>query len=73
MHDKAFQKAKTTLSIITPLAFYNPLLPIAIHVDASRLLDLGFLLEQKDADGRWRILQAGSQFLSETETRYAII
>ena len=39
--------------------------------DASRQ-GLGFVLQQKHHEA-WRLIQAGSQFLSDTESRYAVI
>ena len=72
-HEEAFLRARETLSGISDLAFYNSNNPTALHVDASRLFGLGFILKQKDADGNWRMVQAGSRYLSEAESRYAMI
>jgi hypothetical protein len=55
------------------LAFYDPALPTSLHVDASRLNGLGFLLKQQGADAKWTVVQAGSRFLSSAESRYAMI
>ena len=72
-HDEAFLRARELLCAPPCLAFYDPELPTALHVDASLLNGLGFLLKQKGADGNWRIVQAGSRFLSSAESRYAMI
>ena len=72
-HDDAFKKARDTLANVPDLAFYDPALPTALHVDASRLFGLGFVLKQQHADGKWNMVQAGSRFLSDAETRYAMI
>jgi hypothetical protein len=40
--------------------------------DASRLNGIGFVLKQ-EINGIWRPVQAGSQFLTETEGRYAMV
>jgi len=40
--------------------------------DASRQ-GLGFILQQKSTDGTWTLVQAGSRFLSDAESRYATI
>ena len=40
-------------------------------MDASRQ-GLGFILQQKTGD-EWNLVQAGSRFLSDAETRYAVI
>ncbi len=71
-HEEAFNKARTALSTISELAFYDPARPTALHVDASRLFGLGFLLKQNTGRG-WRVVQAGSRFLADPETRYAMI
>ncbi|MFO0203428.1 MAG: Ty3/Gypsy family RNase HI domain-containing protein, partial [Alphaproteobacteria bacterium] len=44
-----------------------------LHVDASLLNGLGFLLKQKAADGKWMVVLAGSRFLSSAESNYAMI
>ena len=72
-HNDAFNKAKLALSVVPELAFYDPSLPTALHVDASRLNGVGFLLRQKTSPSTWRIVQAGSRFLSDAEKRYAMI
>jgi hypothetical protein len=58
---------------ISKLAFYNPARPTSLHVDASRLIGLGFILRQQQTDGSWIVVQAGSRFLSDAESRYAMI
>ena len=72
-HEEAFLKAREALSETHDLAFYDQKRPTALHVDASRLFGLGFILKQKDANGSWRMVQAGSRYLSEAESRYAMI
>ena len=46
-HEEAFLKAHTVLLTISELAIYAPAWPTALHVDASRLFGLGFLLKKK--------------------------
>ena len=72
-HDAAFCNARKTLSSIPDLAFYDQTHPTALHVDASRLRGLGFVLKQLKPDNQWRMVQAGSRFLSSAESRYAMI
>ena len=74
-HDTDFQAARAALSStsISELAFYNPARPTSLHVDASRLRGLGFILRQQQTDGSWIVVQAGSRFLSDAESRYAMI
>jgi hypothetical protein len=55
------------------LPFYNPAHPTSLHVDASRLRGLGFILLQQQTNGSWNVVQAGSRFLSDGESRYAMI
>jgi hypothetical protein len=72
-HEDAFLKARKALSETHDLTFYDQTRPTALHVDASRIFILGFILKQKDADGSWRMIQAGSRYLPEAESRYAMI
>ena len=44
-----------------------------LETDSAREGGLGFCLRQRDDAGRWRFIQCGSRFLSETESRYATI
>ena len=53
------------------LAYYDVSRPTRLLTDASRL-GLGFVLQQKH-HGEWKLVQAGSRFLTNTETRYAVI
>jgi len=46
--------------------------PTRLCTDASRQ-GLGFILQQRDTNGTWRLIQAGSRSLTETESRYAIV
>ena len=68
-----FEHARRVLTDVADLAFYDTKNPTALHTDASRLFGLGFLLKQQDTAGHWRLIQAGSRFLSDAETRYAMI
>ena len=72
-HDEAFKKARETLSAAPDLAFYDSPHKTAVHVDASRLYGLGFILKQLKPGGSWRMVQTGSRFLSREESRYAMI
>ena len=72
-HQQAFDTMREELSKVPVLVYYDPEKPTAIHTDASRLKGLGFVLKQKQTDGQWKMIQAGSRFLSDAETRYAMI
>ena len=57
------------------LAYFDPSKEPHLHTDASTL-GLGFLLllqKSTESDSDWRVVQAGSRFLSDTESRYAVI
>ena len=70
-HADSFLKAKEVLTTAPTLAFYDVSRPTRLLTDASRL-GLGFVLQQEH-HGEWRLVQAGSRFLTDTETLYAII
>jgi hypothetical protein len=72
-HEKDFKAARESLSSSSQLSFYDPASPTSLHVDAPRLRGLGFTLRQQNADGSWNVVQAGSRFLSDAESRYAMI
>lgn len=70
-HDQAFNKARNSLTIAPMPAFFNTSKPTRLCTDASRR-GLGFILQQK-SEGKWALVQAGSQFLTDTESRYTFI
>ena len=72
-HQTAFEKARSILSSKKTLAYYHPNRATRLYVDASRLNGLGFVLKQMNDNGIWQTVQAGSRFLSEAETRYAMV
>jgi hypothetical protein len=69
----AFEQVKAALVKPPILATFDPALPTRLETDASRLKGLGFVLRQQHPDGRWRLVQCGSRFITDTESRYAII
>ena len=72
-HDQAFESVKKALSSPPVLAPFDPALPTALQTDASRLYGLGYALLQDHGGGQFRLVQCGSRFLTDTETRYATI
>ena len=70
-HDVAFSKVKESLTLSPILSFFDINKPTRLCVDTSRL-GLGFILQQKQGES-WSLVQAGSRFLSDTESRYAVI
>ena len=71
-HSIAFEKVKEVLTSPACLAQYHPDAELLLQTDASRLNGLGFALLQLQ-DGEWRLLQCGSRFLRDAETRYAMV
>ena len=67
----AFKAVKTSLTSPPVVSYFDPAKPTRLCTDASRQ-GLGFVLQQKHGD-TWRLIQAGSRFLSDAESRYAII
>ncbi len=65
---EVFSKALTSAPT---LSFFDPNKPTPLSTDASRQ-GLGFVLQQRSGD-TWVLIQAGSRFLSDAESRYAII
>lgn len=71
-HDKAFSAAKDALTSAPVLSFFDASKPTRLCTDASRQ-GLGFVLQQQSDDGMWNLVQAGSRFLTDAESRYAVI
>ena len=72
VHQAAFEAVKATLVAPPVLAYFDPSLPTAVHTDASRLGGLGYALLQRH-DQEWKLVQCGSRFLSDVESRYAVV
>ena len=74
VHDEAFAHAKKLLVTTPTLVYFDLKKETRLHTDASTL-GIGFVLLQrsKNTDEEWKTVQAGSRFLTETESRYAII
>ena len=71
-HNEAFNRVKEALCEPPILNHYDPNKPTMVQTDASRLNGLGYALLQKHEDN-WRLIQCGSRFISDTESRYATI
>ena len=72
VHNEAFSRAKQVLTTAPTLDYFDPTKDTYLHTDAS-MLGLGFLLMQKSNDSDWNLVQAGSRFLTNTESTYAVI
>ena len=67
----AFESVKQSLSSAPILSFFDPRRDTRLCTDASRQ-GLGFVLQQLVGE-TWVLVQAGSRFLSDAESRYAVI
>ena len=74
VHDEAFTHAKMILVTAPTLAYFDTSKETRLYTDASTV-GIGFILVQrpKGSQETWKTVQAGSRFLTDTETRYAVI
>ena len=72
-HDVAFEKVKEALTKPPVLAHFDPSRKIVLQTDASRLYGFGYALLQLNQDGTSQLVQCGSRFLADEETRYSTI
>ena len=72
-HDRAFEATKQALVSPPVLSFFDPSRPTRLETDASRTRGLGYALLQQDPKGHWRLVEANSRFITDTEARYAMI
>jgi hypothetical protein len=71
-HKNAMEEVKKTLTTTSILAAFDPEAKTALETDALRKKGFGYALLQKQK-GIWRLIQCGSRFLTDTETRYAMV
>ena len=71
-HDQAMSKAKSQLTGTPTLAFFDIHKPTRLSTDASRH-GIRFILQQQTPAEEWTLAHAGSRFLSDAESRYAVI
>jgi hypothetical protein len=72
-HDAAFTAVKAALVSPANLQPFDPSLPTELRTDASRTKGLGYALLQIRPSGELSLIECGSRFISETESRYAMI
>ena len=72
-HTRAFNEVKAALVKPPALSFFDAKRGTVLETDAERLKGPGFCLRQQDEGGTWHLIQCGSRFVTETETRYAVI
>ena len=70
-HQSEFDKVIASLSDLDKLEPFNPENELVALVDAS-YLGLGFVLFQKDSNGRTSLLQAGSTNLKHAQVRWSM-
>ena len=67
-HDETFNRVKTALTQPPALAHFDPVLPVILQTNASRLHRVGYALLQDHDQGRTGLVQCGSRFLADAET-----
>ena len=72
-HTAAFEAVKSALVSPPVLAHFQLGRPLRLETDASVLHGLGYALWQQQRDNQWHLLECGSRFLSDAESRYAVI
>lgn len=74
-HSQAFEKIKQALVSPPILSHFDSSLDTALLTDASKLHGIGFVLMQNHGSNDeplWKLIQAGSRFISDTESRYSV-
>ena len=73
-HERTFASTRAALASIPTLAYFDLHRPTSLSTDASRFKGIGFVLRQQQQDGsNWRVIQAGSRFLTTAKSRHATI
>ena len=72
-HEEEFNKVKKLLSSEMLVKPFDPSLPTELLTDASRVNGLGYMLLQREEDGKPRVIKCGSCALTDTQRRYATI
>ena len=64
-----FQNAKKALTTDSTIAYFDLSKETRLHTDTSTMR-IGFVLLQRatESDEEWKTVQAGSKFLTDTET-----
>ena len=66
-HENEFVDVKNLLTSPLIVKYFDPSLPTSILTDASSLHGLGYVLVQHEPDGKYRLIQAGSRSMTDTE------
>lgn len=71
-YSEAMKEVKRVLISPPILSPFNPKAETALQTDASRTRGLGYVLLQRQ-ESSWRLIQCGSRFLGDAETKYAMV
>ncbi|CAL8135979.1 unnamed protein product [Orchesella dallaii] len=71
VHQAAFENIIKEFSSPRILAQFDPKRPVRLETDGAQSKGLGFALWQEQNDNNWKLLQAGSRFVTPTEARYS--
>jgi len=71
-HDDAFAAAKKALSEPPILMTFDIHRKTKLETDVARTKGLGFILRQQAPDSQWKLIEAGSHFLYDAESRYSM-
>ena len=70
--ERAFKNVKKVLESPDVLALFDLTKPTRLLTDASRLNGLGYVMQQLHGD-TWKLVQAGSRFITDTESAYSMV
>lgn len=71
-HESAFNAVKAALVSVPVLEQFDPSLETVLQTDASLMNGLGLALLQKHGD-QWKLVECGSPFVTNTESRCAVV
>ena len=71
-HTEAFNVVKKLVSNFPIRALFDPRLPTILKTDAARLKEMGYVLMQLHTDNQYRLIEAGSRWLTPAEQNYGM-
>ena len=71
-HTQAFEIIKDIILKFPIRAHFDPNLPTILETDASRLKGMGYVLMQLHTDGQYKLIEAGSRWLTPAEQNYGM-
>ena len=66
-HTEAFEAVKKVVTTFPIRRHFDPSLLTVLETDASRLRGMGYVLMQVHKDGKTRLVEAGSRWLTPAE------